>query len=128
MGVYIIHHCILHTTNYGTIKILHIRYVHCQTIYYWCVQALDTGSKVSLWHVSVSVMILLSSTYMQCLSCNVKISKTTAKLTEKSRSMCQSKSFSMVSNVMSALILLPFLAIGSTWIRYQEIVICILDE
>jgi len=45
-----------------------------------------------------------------CLSCNIKKSKTTAKLSEKSRNKRRSNRFSMVSYVTSVLILLLFLS------------------
>jgi len=46
---------------------------------------------------------------------------------ENSRNKCSSNSFQIVFCQIQA-ILLPFLTVCSTSIRYQEIVVCILDK
>ena len=85
MGVCIVHNYILYTTNYGTIN-RQCMYI-CHEIYHWFVQALETGRKASLWQaflacfaMSVNNDIFTINVHMLCLSCNVKKSKTTAKL------------------------------------------------
>ena len=57
-------------------------------------------------------LISTDNVVILCLSCNVKKSKTTAKLSENSRNSLRSNNFSSMSSVRSALILLPLLTVA----------------
>jgi len=109
-------------------------YSQCMKIYNVFLQALETCRKACLWQAflvcfvaSVHKFYFTEREHISCISFNFKSPKHLKILVKRPETRVIPIIFNVVLCHVQAKLLL-FITICSTWIRYQEIIICILRQ